>query len=73
MVGYAAIRYPESDPRQFGLVSSICALGHTLGFKVVAEGVETAKQVEKLKASGCDTLQGYYFSRPEPLMAPRVG
>jgi len=62
----------ESDPRQFGLVSSICALGHTLGFKVVAEGVETEAQVEKLKASGCDTLQGYYFSRPEPLTAPRA-
>ena len=59
----------ESDPRQFGLVSSICALGHTLGFKVVAEGVETVRQVERLKATGCDALQGYYFSRPEPLTA----
>lgn len=39
---------------------------HSMGSKVVAEGVETKEQYEFLKASGCDYIQGYYFSRPIP-------
>lgn len=37
---------------------------HEMGKKVVAEGVETKKQVEILEEMGCDKLQGYYFSKP---------
>ena len=33
---------------------------------MVAEGVETAEQVKRLKQIGCDYVQGYYFSRPVP-------
>lgn len=46
------------------IVSAMIALGHRLGYEVVAEGVETADQHLWLKALGCNTYQGYYFSRP---------
>jgi diguanylate cyclase (GGDEF)-like protein len=40
------------------------SLGHKLGLEVVAEGVETAEQMQFLRAHECDMIQGYYFSRP---------
>jgi diguanylate cyclase (GGDEF)-like protein len=46
------------------LLSSIVALGHWLGLRVVAEGVETPEQLKFLRGLGCDTMQGYLFSRP---------
>jgi diguanylate cyclase (GGDEF)-like protein/PAS domain S-box-containing protein len=48
------------------IVRTIIALGHNLGLKVVAEGVETAEQLEFLRANACDELQGYYFAKPMP-------
>ncbi|MGY1488757.1 putative bifunctional diguanylate cyclase/phosphodiesterase [Methylobacillus pratensis] len=46
------------------IVSAIIALGHTLNFRVVAEGVETDAQKAFLQGLGCDELQGYGLSRP---------
>lgn len=46
------------------IVQAIVSLAHSLKLKVVAEGVETAEQLEFLKSLGCDQYQGYYFSRP---------
>jgi diguanylate cyclase (GGDEF)-like protein len=48
------------------LVQLIVDTAHTLGMHVVAEGVESAEQVEQLKEMGCDIAQGYYFSEPLP-------
>jgi EAL domain-containing protein (putative c-di-GMP-specific phosphodiesterase class I) len=39
-------------------------LAHSLKLKVVAEGVETAAQLDFLRAHGCDEMQGYYFAPP---------
>jgi EAL domain-containing protein (putative c-di-GMP-specific phosphodiesterase class I) len=44
----------------------VIALAHNLGFKVIAEGVETADHCRILRDHGCDEIQGYYFSRPVP-------
>ena len=54
----------ESDPDSVAIVSAVIALAHTLGLKVVAEGVETQGQHAILRAKGCDVCQGYLLSRP---------
>ncbi len=46
------------------IASSIIAMGHILGFKILAEGVETNEQLIFLQAKGCDVYQGYFKSRP---------
>lgn len=46
------------------VIEAIINLAHKMGFKVVAEGVETEKQYKILKGLGCDYIQGYYFSKP---------
>jgi len=46
------------------IAATIIAMGHTLGFKVLAEGVETAEQLAFLQAKGCDMYQGYLTSPP---------
>ncbi len=52
------------DPKDEAIVKAIIGLAHTLGLKVIAEGVEEEYQVEFLRANNCDILQGYYYSRP---------
>ena len=56
----------ETDRDSSVIVKSIIDLGHNLGLKVVAEGVETATARQMLGAFQCDDGQGYYFSRPIP-------
>ncbi len=46
------------------IVQAIVGMAHSLGIRVVAEGVEERAQVESASTFGCDELQGYFFSRP---------
>ena len=46
------------------ILAAIVNMGHGLGLKVLAEGVETKEQVQVLKEQGCDEVQGYLYSRP---------
>ncbi|MHB1948985.1 MAG: putative bifunctional diguanylate cyclase/phosphodiesterase [Gammaproteobacteria bacterium] len=54
------------NQNDLAISSAIIALGHNLGLQVVAEGVETAEQLQFLLDNHCDLVQGYYFSRPLP-------
>jgi EAL domain-containing protein (putative c-di-GMP-specific phosphodiesterase class I) len=53
-------------PKSSDIVTAIIALGRSLGMRVVAEGVETLRQMEVLHRLGCRLMQGFLFSRPLP-------
>ncbi|WP_410512769.1 ABC transporter substrate binding protein [Paenibacillus sp. BR2-3] len=53
-------------PNNMSLASSIVTIGHNMGLRVTAEGVETAEQLAFLKRTNCDKVQGYYISKPIP-------
>jgi EAL domain-containing protein (putative c-di-GMP-specific phosphodiesterase class I) len=54
------------DPQDAAIVGAIVGLAHALGVAAIAEGVESAKQVEQARLLGCDVAQGYYFAHPQP-------
>jgi diguanylate cyclase (GGDEF)-like protein len=60
------VRNLETDPNDMALSEAIIVMAHTLGLKVIAEGVETEGQRKLLAAAGCDYAQGYLFSKPVP-------
>ena len=53
-----------TDPNDTMIARTIVALGHSLGLRVIAEGVETIGQYELLANMGCDAFQGHYFGYP---------
>ena len=54
------------DTNDTAIVAAVVALAHALELSVVAEGVETADQVQRLRTLGCQQAQGYHFARPGP-------
>lgn len=60
------IRKIGENPKTKSIVHSIIGMAHEIGIKTVAEGVETEEQVSFLRQSGCDYIQGYYYSKPLP-------
>jgi EAL domain-containing protein (putative c-di-GMP-specific phosphodiesterase class I) len=67
------------DPDNSAIVSAITALARSLNLSVLAEGVESADQLDVLRREKCDRVQGYYFGRPLdpeaflPLVMPATG
>ncbi len=55
-----------SNREHEALTRAIILMGHSIGIKVVAEGVEQREQLELLRELECDEIQGFYYSRPQP-------
>lgn len=60
------VRDLSTNNEDAAIVAAIIALGHSLGLKVIAEGVETVAQLAQLRKKGCNEMQGFLFSRPVP-------
>ncbi|GAB1390115.1 hypothetical protein MASR1M6_22970 [Rubrivivax sp.] len=60
------VRDVAEDPDDAAIVVAIVGLAHHLQLRVIAEGVESAEQLDFLRRQGCDEVQGYYFARPMP-------
>jgi EAL domain-containing protein (putative c-di-GMP-specific phosphodiesterase class I) len=58
----------EGSPSHEKIVHTIINLGHQLGFKAIAEGIETPQQVSTLKSLGCEYGQGYWFGKPQTVV-----
>jgi len=56
----------DTNPSSRAIARSIVSLGRDLGVVVIAEGIETRAQLERLRSMGCRFGQGYLFGRPEP-------
>jgi diguanylate cyclase (GGDEF)-like protein len=68
-----ALKIDQSFVRQISavgedttIVTAVIGMAHSLGLRVIAEGVETSEELAFLRAHQCDEVQGYYFSRPVP-------
>lgn len=66
------VRDMGEDNSDRALVGAIINMAGSLGLTVVAEGVETRRQLDLLEKAGCHCVQGYYFSRPVPAEAIEV-
>jgi EAL domain-containing protein (putative c-di-GMP-specific phosphodiesterase class I) len=56
----------EKNHADAAIISAVTSPAHALDLTVVAEGVETAEELERLRSLGCDFGQGYYWRRPCP-------
>jgi diguanylate cyclase (GGDEF)-like protein/PAS domain S-box-containing protein len=60
------VRDIPGDPDDMAIAGTIITMAHSLGMKVVAEGVETEQQLKFMRENACDAMQGYYLSKPLP-------
>ncbi|HEX6828186.1 MAG TPA: EAL domain-containing protein, partial [Burkholderiales bacterium] len=60
------VRDVITNPEDAAIARAVIAMAHSLDLRVVAEGVETAEQLDFLRANQCDQFQGYYYARPLP-------
>ena len=58
------VRDITDDPGDRAIVTAIINMASSLGLQTIAEGVETASQLNFLRLQGCNEVQGYYFSKP---------
>lgn len=65
-IDQAFVRNIPHDPGDVAITRAIVAMAQSLGISLVAEGVETAEQLEFLRSLGCEDMQGYLFSKPVP-------
>jgi len=63
------VRNLAGDVRDAAITTAMITMGHSLKLNVIAEGVETRKQLAFLRSRRCDEMQGYLFSRPVPAAA----
>ncbi len=56
-----------TDKDTAAIIAAVVAMGQSLGITILAEGVETAEQLECLTSVGCEEVQGFYFSKPVPV------
>jgi len=61
------VRDAATNPDASAITRAIVAVGHQLGLRVIAEGIETREQLRLLRLMGCDAAQGYLFCAPVPL------
>lgn len=63
----ALVQNETAKTAEQSILPFLVSLAHWLNMRVVAEGVETRMQMERLREAGCDYAQGYYFARPMPV------
>jgi EAL domain-containing protein (putative c-di-GMP-specific phosphodiesterase class I) len=67
------VQVAESDSKTAALAGAIVAMGSSMGIGIVAEGIETAQQAERMRVLGCAYGQGFYFAQPSPGEQVAVG
>ena len=63
-IDHSFVRYMLERPEDLAIVEAVIAMGHAFGRSIVAEGAETPAHIIRLRALGCDVIQGYALARP---------
>jgi EAL domain-containing protein (putative c-di-GMP-specific phosphodiesterase class I) len=60
------VRDLTERPDSIAIIRAVADLGQSFGMTTTAEGVETQEQLDKMRAEGCNEVQGYFYSKPVP-------